>query len=417
MIALFNFNSYLGGGETLFVRWGEWLQKRGEDYLLFYAENSYIEKDLARLNIATKHLRPVKGDINYYYLNNNKRRVLIEELLAGIGNIQEITLVSFCARDLYTLVDLIRNHNNFKLAHLVLHYQDNLYTCQTLWDKLLMKFKNQRHFSRKASLDFNTLLLDSLCKESIVIPQSVLQAKLWNKKYSIHLDEKITVPLPVCDFSQISHKTPINNNKIIWVGRIVDFKIPALCAMVDFIGKNCTYTLSIVGDGDEAFLKRYIKDKGYNSELFRFVGKVNYSDLHKIIKEHSIGYAMGTSIVEIGKYGVPVIMALASPDYQLFERPICGGLYLDISKGNVGDNLYFKGATDPVVLIDDAMNKLMGDFENMSEMSYRCIKENFDSEINFKLYMKYLHDAKHIEANFKIPQSSFIRKIAHRLFG
>lgn len=416
MIALVNFNSYLGGGETLFVRWGEWLQKRGEDFLLYYSANSYIEKDLARIGISAKHLRPIKSDVNYYYLGKDGRTLLIEEMLARLENCNEITFVSFCARDLYTLVDLTRNNKNYKIAHLVLHNQDNLYICQSLWDKLLMKFNKKRRFSRSKALQFNITLFDKMCRQSVVIPQSELQARLWNEEYHIHLNEKLTVPLPVCNFSQTFHETPIHNNKIVWVGRIVDFKIPALCAMIDYIGTNCDYTFSIVGDGEDNFLREYIKMKGYNTEQFKLIGKVNYSDLPEIIKGHSIGYAMGTSIVEIGKHGIPVIMALASPDLQLYESPICGGVYVGISKGNVGDTLYYKGSIDNIVPIEDAISMLEADYTGMSGKCYKCIKDNFDSNNNFELYMNYLSGANHFELNLEIPHAPFLRKVAYRIF-
>lgn len=48
MIALINFNTYLGGGETLFVRLAEYFEKKCPELLLFYKSESYIESDIKR---------------------------------------------------------------------------------------------------------------------------------------------------------------------------------------------------------------------------------------------------------------------------------------------------------------------------------------------------------------------------------
>ena len=73
-----------------------------------------------------------------------------------------------------------------------------------------------------------------------------------------------------------------------------------------------------------------------------FLGKVDYDKLGEVIQGHAIGYAMGTSIIEMTQYGIPVIMAMASPDYKLFSKDIWGGLYVNKSQGNVGVDLILR---------------------------------------------------------------------------
>ena len=48
--AFFNFNTYLGGGETLIVRWAEYLKKEHYDFKVFYKTGSYIDNDLRQNN-------------------------------------------------------------------------------------------------------------------------------------------------------------------------------------------------------------------------------------------------------------------------------------------------------------------------------------------------------------------------------
>ena len=55
VIVLLNFNEYLGGGETLMVRFSEYLKKKKINFLVFCPTNSYIHSDLQK-KILTNHL-------------------------------------------------------------------------------------------------------------------------------------------------------------------------------------------------------------------------------------------------------------------------------------------------------------------------------------------------------------------------
>jgi hypothetical protein len=191
---------------------------------------------------------------------------------------------------------------------------------------------------------------------------SDLMVNFWNKEFSIKIKKENVVALPTYDFEEVMPQIPINNHKIIWIGRIVDFKIPALCVILNFINSNKKYSLSVVGSGNIKAVDKYINENRIDTCRIKFIGQVDYSKLGEIIKQHSIGYAVGTSLIEICRYGLPCIMGLSTPKHKLFKKNICGGLYADCIKGNVGDNLFAGEDEDNQMLIEDAISQLESNY-------------------------------------------------------
>ncbi len=417
MIVLFNFNSYLGGGETLFVRMANYLEKKGEDYFLFFLKGSYIEKDLERTGIPKQKCHAIDGGVDYYYLRTSERHSLLEEIKNTLQKRDIYYLVSFCSRDLYTVCALNNLSDRFRIGHLILHDQDNLYVCQTILDKFISKYFKKRKFSSKRMIAFNTKLYTELSEKYILIPQSDIQVKLWSQRYGIPLDYEKVVPLPTYDFS--SSEDPIitdrtEEKRIIWVGRFVDFKLPALCAMMNFVSTHADYSLTIVGKGNDSFINYYVRQNGLDTSRMTFVGEVPYGELGDLISRHSIGYAMGTSIVEIGRYGIPVIMALGSPSFQLFNKNVCGGLYNNVGKGNVGDNLYLNDDESILPTIDDAISVIERNYQKSAIDCYTYIKRSFDLNTNIDSYIRLIRGCEmHHQINLQIPQSSEIRRLLY----
>ena len=173
MIALFNFNNYLGGGETVFTRWAEYLYKRGIDCRLFYPEKSFIADELHRLGIPDKNLCPFSGNPNYYYLTDKERASLVNWIYGKLKGLNDVKLVSFCSRELYTLVDVAKQDASYTITHLILHDEDNLYVCQSLWDKFYQKITGKRRFSNKIQLEFNNQLFRDLVKVGGLIAEKM----------------------------------------------------------------------------------------------------------------------------------------------------------------------------------------------------------------------------------------------------
>lgn len=413
MIALFNFNNYLGGGETIFTRWAEYLSNKGHDFRLFYPSKSFIADEVKRLGIKDRYLCPYEGDVDYYYQTRSERLKFINYLWNQLATIDNVKLVSFCLRDLYTLIDLAKKNESYTVTHLILHDEDNKYVCQTLYDKLTLKLGGKRQFSNKKQLAFNNQLLRSLIDAKGLIAEK-MTTKIVMSYYDIDISEDIIVPPPMCEFQENVPNVE-NNKRIIWVGRIVDFKIPAICAMLDFVCCHKDYCFTIIGDGEINFLKQYMSEHHLDGSNVFFRGIVSYNEIADIIKEHSIGYACGTSIVEIGQHGLPVITALASPTHRLFSRSICGGIYNNKYKGNEGNNLFIGETENEQPTIEETMSQIESDFGGAACQSYMAMKADFDLNQNIDNYHRIIEGSRRLNVeSIEIPNSSFLRRLIYK---
>lgn len=400
------------------VRWASYLKDNNIDCRLFFKKGSYIEKDLNNRGIEKEQMCPIESDIDYYYINNIKRKQLLEEIHGYLKDLDSVQLVSFCSRELYTLIDYCKINKTATLSHMILHNQDNLYLCQSLWDKIMVKLGINRKFSRKSMILFNARLFNLVSEESVVISQSELQAALLKGRFGINIKPGHVVALPVCDFSKVEKIEAVNNHKILWIGRICDTKIPSLCAMMKVVNQLEGYTLTIVGDGDMDVVDNYIKDNNIDRSKLNFVGEVQYGQLEDIIKGHSVGYAIGTSIMEIGKYGLPVIMALYAPDCQQFDTDVCGGLYSNVSLGNIGDNFFYLEFGDKEEHIIDVLHYVDNNYQKSAEDCYNYIKDTCDLNVNLSKYMKLISQSKVVDTSeISVPEASVLRKMIYKFFA
>lgn len=340
-IVLINFNEYQGGGETLLIRFAEYMRKKNINYYIVCSTNSFIHKELIDRDFSRSTYYTTEKNYNTVYLNKKDRDFLICDLATKITNEAKVCLVSFCLRDLYTSFLLSRKVLNASVSHLVLHIQDDLFLGQTLFDKLFYLFFGTRKFSNHKNIKLNRAVLKIINSNKGLISMAEIINDYWYKQFQLLIPNQNIIPLP--SFKKIPEieYQKLNNKKIIWIGRIVDFKIPAIIAMIEFVSKNEEYSLTIVGDGSRKKITDYLNSKSLNVSRIKFEGEVPYKDLGEIIKGHSIGYAMGTSLIELAMYKIPVIIALASYDHMLLSNSICGGIFYDKPLGCDGSDLIF----------------------------------------------------------------------------
>ena len=417
MIVLVNFNSYLGGGETLFVRMAKYItEETSEKLKLFYSKKSYIADDLKRIGIARDCLCPFSGEIEYFYLNNTKKELLKSFVVKACKECNDVKLVSFCYRDLYLLVDVAKEISGATVSHLILHDEDNLYLGQSLINKLEYIFFKKKKFSNRKILDFNNKLFFDLNKANALIGEKET-TKIVMHKYGIDIKDSAIVPPPMCEFEE-APPLVAPGKKILWIGRFVDFKLPAIASMLSFISAHQDYSLSLIGDGDIEFLINYAKVNNLNLNNVYFLGLQPYDKIDDIIREHSIGYACGTSIVEIGKHGLPVITALFSPNHKLFTNAICGGLYDNKYKGNEGNNLLVGESEENQPLIESVIKEIENNFDSARKKSYNCMKDDFNLSSNMNRYLKIIKNATALNYNnVNLPKCSLFRRMAFYLFA
>ncbi len=395
------------------VRYCLFLEKKNINYLAFCIEGSYIHNDLISRGIYESKICALNIKPDYYYLNHFEKKAIIDSMLFRINLINNVRILSFCMRDVYIAFDLSKKIEFCSITHLILHIEDDLYVGQTIFNKLLYKLTGQRKFSYVSNIIFNRKLLKIINSKSGLISMAVIMNKYWKQQFQIQIDDSNIVPLPLFNFNKEKIDIDRNNKKILWIGRIVDFKIPSLIEMINFI-KNSEYSLTIVGDGKLDKIKSYVKKNKIELNKIIFLGQVDYKFLPQIIKEHSIGYAMGTSLVELAQFKMPVIIALASYNHKLFNCQICGGLFYDKELGCDGSQLIFTNIKDVKFTISDAIHQIENHYGRIASLCFNYVEKNYSEDINFIKYTEIINKTDFInteEKKMEIPLASILRKI------
>lgn len=417
VIVLINLNSYLGGGETLMIRFAEYLKRRGMEFICVCIQGGYLYKDLQRIGIKKDSILPIQSSPDYFYESRAGRQRLIDSIASKI-QVRPVRFVSFCMRDLHIVRKVCTKFPHVAIAHLILHIQDDLYLGQTLIDKIIYSLIRYRRFGNSNIIKFNRQLLNEVNDNQGLICMSDLIATVWQDNFDIVIPSDRIVPLPSFLPSPYGFALKSQNRKIIWIGRIVDFKIPALLAMIDFIATKNEYSLTIVGDGDRSSIIARMKDRGVALGRVNFAGEVPYSKLGEFILGHSVGYAMGTSLIELARFRIPVIIALASFTHAPFDRPICGGLFFDQPKGTDGSELAIRSEKEIENTIANTIDVIEKNWEYIGNACYEYAYSNYSIEDNFSKYEKIITNTdwiEHKEKILKIPRASLVRKLAYKL--
>ena len=214
---------------------------------------------------------------------------------------------------LHTLKNLPKEST---ITHLLLHPLDHLYMCQSIFDKFLYKLKYNSSYSNTKNIECNKALLSALNKSNSLIPMNENVVDRIKDDFQINISKDNIVPLPYENFKIEDVRNNFDHNirhqaktRIVWVGRIVDFKIPAIKTMIDFISENEGYEFDIIGYGSENNIQKYIAEKKLIDKV-KIIGKIENKHLKNFLKHYNIGYGMGTSIIELTNAGLPTIIAL-----------------------------------------------------------------------------------------------------------
>ena len=419
LIVLLNFNEYQGGGETLLVRFAEYLRNNRCEFLIFCTANGFIHNELRKRDFSEYNFSAIDLNYNLLYQSDSKKIYFINNLFKRMGKDVKINIVSFCLRDLYTAFFISQKTINCSISHLVLHVQDDLFLGQTIWNKFLNVFFNIQNFTQHKNIKSNRLALSIINKNQGLISMTQVINDYWYKTFGLVIPKSNVVPLPSFRLLPGVEYQTLNNKRIIWIGRIVDFKIPSIIAMIEFVSKNKDYSMTIVGDGDRKIIFNYVNLKALDISRIHFVGEVPYQELGDVIKGHSIGYGMGTSLIELAMHRIPVIVALASFNHVFFTSPICGGIFYNQPKGCDGSDLIFKSQSDIKCTISEMISIIEIDYLNQSKYCYEFAETEFAENINFKLYLDIIRQSKKLDESQKhivFPHVSLFRKLMLNLY-
>ena len=398
MIVIIKFEAYLGGGETLVTRFAQYLREKGIPFFVFCKKDSYIHKTFLDSGLEEHYYHAVESDCNYYYLGKRQRECLLDEFQQYLPKTDEYKFITSAMRDTYIATDLCKTVRG-SVTHLILHNQDHRYVCRSLLDIIGEKFGRGRGFHNKETMRCNRLIIERLNNNGA---PDYSKAECWYK----------IVSLPAFRGSEPHYGE--NDNTILWIGRLVDFKFASLFSLLDFIRDNGTYHLTIVGDGDKEFLMDYVNANSIPMDRITMLGEVSYKELPRVISKYAIGYAAGTSIIEIAQQGKPVIMALQNNKTKKFKRDICGGVFYNTTKGNLGEDLCIVNEDEISTTVADAITEIEKDYRLASQKCFDYVNNEYNQEKNFGEYLKQVEAAPIYECkDIKVPYCSAVRRFLY----
>jgi len=199
--------------------------------------------------------------------------------------------------------------------------------------------------------------------------------------------EPILAPIPI----EISEKknTRVLNKKekirVITISRFSSGKIGAILALIRASRKRKDIEVTVVGHGSWGIvLKIWVAI--YKLNNINFIHDARPEDLPDLINQSDIGYAQGTSILEIAKFSVPVIIAPYSLISDIFNNGFkTFGVFGETEKiYQFGDRI--RKGSDPGLEIDQAIDEVILNYSHYSDLSFREVRK-FSSEIIFpKIY-------------------------------
>lgn len=228
------------------------------------------------------------------------------------------------------------------------------------------------------SVNKSLYLMDHNCLEVIehffrkkIVPSGFLQVIIPQAK--IHY------------FKTTSHRPSQQSIRALWLGRLDGkFKNPILIRVIADLEKLCSdknysITIQIVGNGPGKEELVSIA-KSFTHLKVEFMGEHRGDELKKIISSSNIGFAMGTSALEIAAYGIPTILLdysykSVSEEYRykwLFNSiNFTLGSAIDLREDiTMGNNLR----------MTNVINELITDYDPLSKKCYQYVVE-FHTEL------------------------------------
>lgn len=401
MIILFNLNKYVGGGEILTIRIAEYFKKNNINYTLFaYEKDCYItEQAIIRdLNIV---FWPETED-SVVYMTSKQKDLLVNNVRKVFDKEELLYSFTFCLRDLYNSLFVFSQFNNSKV-----YFSTGIYHPEDVY------YLSSLSIKRSNIIGFNRNLLNNLTlkKAVLYINENALVTSLGKQNELVTSFIPIPIPMP----EKIPNRV-LNQNcpiKIVCISRFVGFKIAAVLAIVRFVRKNKGYELSLIGYGIYRFiLTFYMRINGMkNVKIYSGIGP---EQLDKLIDQADIGYAQGTSILEIAKRGMPVVIAPYSNIPDIFNPNfLCMGVFGERNNFNFGD--YRSNGGPESVRIDETIKRVVSDYSKYRELTVTHTKR-FSAELICKEIHGFIINSNfsNEQLMFNPPKAPYIKKVLRK---
>jgi hypothetical protein len=316
MILLLNLNAYIGGGETLLIRMAQHLHSTGRPYqIMAAAGDCWIAREAARLGLECQAWPARQHSITYQ--SNDERTCTVAAMEELFGNRGELRIFTFCMRDLYNALYVFTRMPRLRawFAHGIYHPED-------------VRYLSSLSFCPARIVGFNRRLARSLydARAILFVNRNGLNESLCNGRPCSEdtASAAVFAPLPIAIAGGIPERRlpPMHaarKLRIICISRFVVFKVGAVLAIMRHVRSRDDAELLVIGHGrwklvlDAWMLLRCARN-------IRILTDVGPAQLDAHIDSCDVGYAQGTSILEIAKRGVPVLIAPYSRIRDVFNR-------------------------------------------------------------------------------------------------
>lgn len=407
MILLFNLNSYIGGGETLLIRLAQYLHTSGHSYQILTANGKcWIKEEATKLGLNCSVWPATIDSVNYQ--NANQRLETEVAMKAMLGCLKEIRIFTFCMRDLHNAMYFFSRMQDVKVwfSHGIYHPEDVFYL-------------SSLSFNPKKIIEFNRGITKKLhkAKSILFVNENGLKISL-NPCNEEDVQSAIFAPLPINISGEIPLRKPNEERpfRIVCISRFVSFKVAAVLAIMRYAGNRSGVELLVIGHGPwKIILDTWLKIRRINN--IKIITEVSPDLLDSYIDTCDLGYAQGTSILEISKRGLPVLIAPYSRIRDLFNTKFPTlGIF-----GDVKDFSAFGDITDlsgvKTYAISHCVELVRKNYSSYQEQTAGFVK-SFVSDIVCCKITDFIFNSEfsNKQLSFDPPQAPIVKRLIKSMF-
>ena len=245
-------------------------------------------------------------------------------------------------------------------------------------------------------------------------------AKNTAEDFGVNVENAPIIPLfsdncstsPEFLFKKRTSKLP--KIKILWIGRLADFKISILNRVLDDLSnidsiKKDQLSFTIVGSG--SYSKRLKIPKEFSADQIIKVKHVKPSNIESIIREHDVVFAMGTAALDAARLGVPVVRLDYS--YKFVDKNYRYKFLHQVKGYSLGDKIesrfYDKGGLE----IDGIFETLTNDWLKSAQRDYEYYRTNHQIDASIEKLLNTMQVSQYTWSNYK--KSSYQTSILFHL--
>ena len=285
MIYIFYPSNIMGGAEYLLIRTAHLLKNNGFNVGVIDIKGGWLSENTNN------------GIKKKYFLGNKKIKLEDGDFLITTANL------------MYKLDIYFEKSNSKVLLWTVQPYNIVINLPKILHRTPFFKKINHNYLSYKNPI--HKKILESIIEKNGVVAMDGECNNIIFKNYELNYTSFLPIFVDTKSFSN-SEKNRINSDymKIVWLGRIdLEFKIhilkKTLLDIESLKGKNIVF--DIIGNGPGLNDLKFFVQNNLNYKV-NFLGEIENNNLSHIISGYDLGFAMGTSALDLASKKIPTIL-------------------------------------------------------------------------------------------------------------